>query len=239
MDDLTAAEETFYDNDTGRNMSNAFMANQGGFEGQSYENQGFGSHGFQAQGEFEAQNGFDYSGQNNYEQPDAQYDGDEQGFNPAAEIALESDAAPSGDAFDFSAPVEQPIIMSRPFTVDDTPEPVRLWRERRNADLEEKERKASDEISRRKTQALVDLKAKNQERIDHITRIKKINRDAEKAFLEERDATEHSGNPWDSVVSMIETKDTKNKDKKEVSAMRHALFEAKNAFPNAPPFRRH
>lgn len=151
-------------------------------------------------------------------------DNPNQMFDPLAE------AAPADDAAFFDGGNEE---SSDPYAsirqaekIRQEPEKIKKWREGQKTRLEEKDKASAVKDTEWQAVARKELEDWYKHRAEQFEKTKKINREGEDAFIQERDVT-LPGDEWERVCRMCDFNPKSSRNSKDISRMRSILLQLK------------
>jgi len=150
--------------------------------------------------------------------------------NGGANMNFEADAGiiDNSDHFDQQPipTLEERMREEKPSAPRPVTEKIRKWQEEQKKRLEKKDAEEAKKIAEMRDQAKRDLEKFNKDRKEQIEKNKKNNKDAEAAFLRERDATK-PGKEWERIAGLCEFNPKNSKNTKDVTRMRGLLLQMK------------
>lgn len=111
-------------------------------------------------------------------------------------------------------------------TIQAEPECIKQWREQQAEMLAKKDQEEEEALKEMQNQATVELQEWYTRHEEQLTQIKAGNRQAEAAFIEERDE-DVPGHEWERVARICDFNPKNSKNTKDVSRMRSIFLQLK------------
>ncbi|XP_003385958.1 PREDICTED: clathrin light chain A-like [Amphimedon queenslandica] len=154
---------------------------------------------------------------------------------------LSTDVAPptgeglqSGSGLFGSQLADEQPVSSDPYSfisqMDETPECIRQWKQEQEKMLAEKDGEEAEALEELRANAKKELEDWYTHFEDQLKHTKESNRQAEEAFIEERDNTT-PGHEWEKVANICDFNPKSNKNTKDVSRMRSMFLQLKQTPP--------
>ena len=137
------------------------------------------------------------------------------------------------DLFGFTQS-EEPPVSSDPYSaiirMDETPDCILKWREQQEQMLSEKDQAEAIALQELRDIAHREIEEWYSHHEDTLKHTKDSNRQAEEAFVEERDE-DIPGHEWERVARICDFNPKSNKNTKDVSRMRSIFLQLKQSPP--------